>query len=357
MTTVEDDDISFVEIYVKLKNTFAFLWSNKSKIILAGLIGGVLGVTVSFFKVPQYESKLTFITEESPGGSSRFGAIASLASSFGLGGLSADGDLYSEANLMSYLKTKSIIEEALLSRIPGTKKTFAQEFIDVYKWNEDWEGEPELENISFPINDDHEKFFLQKDSILKEMYLYLTKNDKYFKVSKPNLEANIIEISVTTKSKLFSRYFPEELLRIVSQKYKDDKTSQARYTVNVIQKQVDSVRNVLNKSLLTGASETDQVFGLNPALNIERVSAAKEQIDVQVSSAVLEELIKNLELSKMQLLHQTPLIEVIDKPNYPLEVIEIEKVIGILAGGLISVFLMICYLFVDRFIKKIKHQL
>jgi len=348
MTTVEDDEISLVKIYLKLKDTAVFLWNYKISIILAVLIGCALGLTVSFLKAPKYESNLTFITEESSAGSAGLGAIASIASSFGFGGLSANEGLYSEANLMSYLKTKSVIEETLLSQIPGTKKTFAQEFIEIYKWNVDWEDEPELKNISFPVNDNREKFSLEKDSILKDIYMYLIKDHKYIKVAKPDEDARIIEISVITKSKLFSRYFPEELLRIVSKKYRADKTSQARYTVDVIQKQADSVRNVLNKSLLMGANETDQVFGLNPALNVERVSATKEQIDVQVSSAVLEELIKNLELSKMQLLHQTPLIEVIDQPKFPLEVIEIEKMIGTLVGGLISGFLMICYLFFRR---------
>jgi hypothetical protein len=355
MESNDDDDVSFIEIYVKLRNTIVFLWSKRYIIILAGLVGAITGLTVSYLKAPKYESKLTFVGEDASGGSN-IGALASLASSFGIGGLSTGGGLYGDANLMSYLKTKSIIEETLLAQIPGIKKTFAQEFIEVYEWNKDWEDDSVLVNMSFPINDNREKFSIQKDSILKEIYLYLVEDNEYINVLKPNEEATIIEVSVISKSQLFSKHFPEELLKNVSEKYIKDKTQQARYTVDVIQKQADSVRKVLNNSLLKSASVTDQVFGLNPALNIQRVSASKEQVDIQVSSAVLEELIKNLELSKMSLLHQTPLIEIIDRPRFPLEVIEIKKIVGVLVGGLLFGFLMICYLLVSNFLKNIKAQ-
>lgn len=356
MTIKDNDDLSLAELYLKLKKTFDIIIVKKNTVILAGFIGALLGLTLSILYPVKYKGDITFIVEEA-GGSSGLASLAGLASTMGIGGLSGDGGLYDNTvNLMSYLKTRFIIEEALLTEIPNTKKTFAQEFIETYKWDFEMEVSPgKIQKLSFPIHDNREKFPIIKDSLLKEMYQFLIE-DKNVEFSKPEIEGSIVKVEVKTKSKLFSRYFSEELLKIVSAKYISDKTKKERYNVDIIQKQADSVRDELNASLLKAASVTDQVFGLNPALNVARVPESKEQIDIQVSSLVMGEMLKTLELSKVQLLHTTPLIEIIDRPKFPLEIIKISKTLGILVGGILFGFLTILYLFLRKFIQDIKAE-
>jgi uncharacterized protein involved in exopolysaccharide biosynthesis len=60
--------------------------------------------------------------------------------------------------------------------------------------------------------------------------------------------------------------------------------------------------------------------------------------------------VKNLELSKMSLLKETPLIQVIDQPVYPLEEIKFGKLKGLVLGGFLGgVFTIITLLLISFF--------
>jgi uncharacterized protein involved in exopolysaccharide biosynthesis len=70
-------------------------------------------------------------------------------------------------------------------------------------------------------------------------------------------------------------------------------------------------------------------------MNVKRVPSVNRQVDVQANTAILTELVKNLELAKVDLRKETPLIQIIDTPLLPLPY---EK-LGILKGGCIGGFL------------------
>ena len=67
--------------------------------------------------------------------------------------------------------------------------------------------------------------------------------------------------------------------------------------------------------------------------------------------AILQELVKNLELAKVSLLNNTPVITIVEKPIYPLEVKKIGKVKGVLIGGLLAGFLAMLFFIGERYIK------
>jgi hypothetical protein len=350
-----NNEITLVDVFVKLRATLKFLWSKKTSIIIASVIGGIIGLTYSLVKPIEHQAKLTFIVDQD-GGMSSLSALSGIASSIGLGelgGSGGGGGLYdNQANLMNYLKSRSIIETAYLSLIPGTKTTFAERFADKYDWKEDWREDAILKSINFRSPKPRDAFTLQEDSVLFEMYKF-TLEKGLLSVGLTDEEGSIITISYTTVDDTLSKFFPEVLLNIVSENYIKAKTKQARENVQILQHQTDSVRVTLNKALFNAASETDQVFGLNPALNVRRVPATKEQIDIKASSVLLEELIKNLELAKVQLKEETPLIELIDNPRFPLEEIKKGKIMSLLIGGVVASFLYVFYVLTLRFFRKI----
>jgi uncharacterized protein involved in exopolysaccharide biosynthesis len=49
-------------------------------------------------------------------------------------------------------------------------------------------------------------------------------------------------------------------------------------------------------------------------------------VDVEMNRAILEELVKNLELAKISLRRETPLIQTIDQPILPLEKKKVSKI-------------------------------
>jgi hypothetical protein len=111
--------------------------------------------------------------------------------------------------------------------------------------------------------------------------------------------------------------------------------------------QADSVRNELNRGLVGVASSNDNTFGLNPALMVKKVSGTKKQIDVQMNSVILAELVKNAELARVSLLNETPLIQVLDKPRYPLDEKKFRKLYGLIIGGFLGGILILGILFLN----------
>jgi uncharacterized protein involved in exopolysaccharide biosynthesis len=76
------------------------------------------------------------------------------------------------------------------------------------------------------------------------------------------------------------------------------------------------------------------------------VEAKSRQVDIQASSAVYQEVVKNLEIAKINHRNNTPLIKIIDRPRLPLEESRIEKKTGILVGGLLFFILALFFIYV-----------
>jgi uncharacterized protein involved in exopolysaccharide biosynthesis len=342
-------EITFIDLYKKIKSGYSFVLKKKFLLTVFLAVGIAIGVSYTFIKSTNYESKLTFIVEEA-GSSRSIGALSSIASSFGIGGIGgSNGDLYTnQINLINYLKSQTIIEDALLSEIDHSKKTFAQQFIEIYGWKNDFPA-----FIKFKINENRNTFSVTKDSVLSEVYRFIIEKEM-LSIFKQDEEGGIIQVNFVSKDDTLSRFLPEKLLEIVAKRYVDTKTKTTKQNVDLLQYQTDSVRKVLNQSMIQSAVSTDQVFGLNPSMNVRRVPSAKAQVDIQASTILLGELIKNLELTKMQLKDQTPIIEIIDSPRFPLEENKPSKILTPLIGGFVSLFIGIIVLALKEFFMRLQ---
>jgi len=87
---------------------------------------------------------------------------------------------------------------------------------------------------------------------------------------------------------------------------------------------------------------------LNPALNVRRVPSAKKQVDVQANTAILTELVKQTELAKVSVRRETPLIQVLDRPIYPLKIDRIGKTKGIFLGFFLGDFIIVLGLILKK---------
>jgi hypothetical protein len=141
----------------------------------------------------------------------------------------------------------------------------------------------------------------------------------------------------------------------VSDFYVDTKTKKSVDNLAILQHQTDSVRAVLNSALTGVAVSTDINPNPNPSRQILRVPSQRRQVDVQANQAILMELVKNLEISKVSLRKETPLIQVIDRPIMPLEKERLGKIKSILVGGILGAFIIIFFLLLNKFLSYIKN--
>jgi uncharacterized protein involved in exopolysaccharide biosynthesis len=343
------DEISLKELILKIQEWWKFLLSKSVIILIAGIIGGAIGLTYSYLKKPIYKAELSFALQDEKSGGGGLSSALGLASQFGidLGGGSAGGE-FSGDNLLELMKSRSMVEKTLLTtvNIKGKNETLAELYIDFNSLHQKWEGKDGLENLHYLTGTDRSMFTLKQDSILGVLHKDLIKDN--LTVDKVDKKLSIISLNVSSTNELFSKYFTEVLTKVVSDFYIQTKTQKAAKNVAVLQKQTDSVRRELNSAISGVASSIDAAPNANPSLQTLRVPAQRRQVDVQANTAILSELVKNLELAKMSLLQETPLIQVIDRPILPLEKERVGKFKGILIGGLLCGFLMIIYLSIKR---------
>ncbi len=347
-----DDEISLKEIILKVKDWKHYIFSKSKTIAFAGIIGGVFGLTYSFFKKPVYTATLSFALEDEKNGGGLSGALG-LASQFGFDMGGNAGGAFSEANLIELMKSRNLVEKSLLNPILINKKkiSLAEAYIDFNDLRKGWKDNPSLANIQFLPNSKRSNFTIQHDSILGAIYENLTKENLI--ISQSDKKVSIINIMVKSENELFSKYFTEALAREVSDFYIETKSKKAKLNLDILSKQTDSVRSELNAAITGVATANDNTFNLNPSLNINRVPSVKRQVDVQANTAILTELVKNLEMAKVTLRKETPLIQVIDAPILPLKKERLGKFKGLVLGGIIGGLLCILFLSGSRLWEKI----
>jgi hypothetical protein len=354
-SNIVNDEISLKELIIKIKEWGSFLKSKWKPILIFGIIGGSIGLAIALSKKPTYKAVLTFAMEEDKGGGGGglSGALG-LASSFGidLGG-GGGGGAFAASNLAELMKSRLLVEKVLLEPIVINGKTIsiAEYYIQINKLREAWNKKPILKNIQFLPNADRYSFTLQQDSILQQIHKSLI-DPKKLSIMQKDKKVTILSIEVTSENELFSKIFCESIAKETSDFYIETKSKKSKINVNVLQRQTDSVRNALNGAITGVANETDNVYNLNPAFNVKGAPSKKMQIDVQANTAILTNLVVQLELAKITLRKETPLIQLIDRPILPLQKEKLGKLKSIILGGFLAGFLVILYLIFCRLYKK-----
>jgi hypothetical protein len=292
----------------------------------------------------------SFVLDEDSkgGGLSQYAGLASLAGIDVSGG--GGSGIFQGDNIIELYKSRLMITKALLNKssFNGKDELLIDRYIDFNKLRAQWK-EKNIGNITF--NGDPEKFNRTQDSIIND--LVETINKKVLNVSKPDKKLSIIDVQVSTTDELFSKEFTNVLVQTVNNFYIQTKTQKSNQNVQTLQKQADSVRSVLNSSISGVASASDASPNANPLLASLRVPSQKKQVDVQASSEIYGEVVKNLEVSKMMLRQETPLIQVIDSPILPLKVSKTGKLFGLISGILLGVLASVFILVFLRIFKTI----
>lgn len=344
----EKEEITLKELILKMRDWINYI---KSKWLIVGIIsvlGAVFGLVYATFQKPSYTASLSFALEEEGSGAS---AAMGLASQLGIDiGGATSGGAFKGANVLEIFKSRLMIQKALLEpTVTNKKKSLAEIYIDANDWRKSWKENEKLKKINFPVR--AKVLSRTQDSILGVIYDNMIKSE--LTVGQKDKKNSVIFIELASKSEDFSKQFTEKLAIIVSDFYIETKSKKARQNLAILQHQVDSVRAQLSASVLGVAVSTEQTFGLNPALNVQRVPSAKKQIDVQTNTAVLTELIKQAEIAKINVRKETPLIQVIDKPILPLKKEKFGKVKGVVLGGFLAAFLVTGFLISRKTLKGI----
>jgi uncharacterized protein involved in exopolysaccharide biosynthesis len=348
---IDKDEISLKELIQKIQEWIAYLKTQWILIIGIAALGGIIGFVYASFQKPTYIATTTFVLEEDRGGGG--GGAMSLASSFGfdLGG--GGGGLFSSSNIIELMKSRLVVEKTLLNPVVvgGKEMSLVEFYLQINKTRESWVNNRTLKNIYFPAYADRRSFNLVQDSVLETISSLIINNN--LAIIQKDKKSSIISLTVQSGNEVFSKLLCEQLLKETSDFYIETKSKKSRMNVEILQHQVDSIRAELNGAITGVAAATDNVYNLNPAFIVKTSPSKRKQIDVQSNTAILTQLIAQLELSKVSLRKETPLVQIIDNPILPLPIQKLSKKKSLILSGILSGFLVLLSLILSKIYNKL----
>lgn len=349
------EEKSLKELIKNIQEWFRYLLSKWLIIGLLMAIGAVLGFVYAYLKAPVYVATTTFVLEEDKQGNG-LGSLASLASVAGVD-IDGGGGIFRGENILELYKSRTMIERALLSKVDkdGQKVLLLDSYIDFNHLKKDWAKNEQLKNITFhevKSRDSLVQLSRLQDSILGKIVDDINQN--YLAVSKPDKKLSIIKADVRSENEFFAKKFNEEIVRTVNDFYVQTKTKKSLQNINILREKRDSVNAVIKGAISSAAVVTDQTPNLNPTRQFQRIVPIQQsQLSAESNKAVLSELIKNLEIARISLLKETPLIQIIDEPIFPLQKTKLGPKKALVVGAMLFGILTVIFLVIRKAFKNI----
>jgi len=323
MTSTGPQTIKYPELKAVIQRFLNYFISQYKIILLITIITSAIGLIYGKLQPSTYKATSTFIVEDKSGKGG--GGLSGLASQFGIdvGGLTGGGaGLFDGDNILEIIKSRAIIEKVLLTKIedPSLAKgqTIADYYIQINNLGPSFESKNiSIKSLNFIGLTEGVKHSVIQDSILYILYSGIHKS---LSVEKKNKKSTIITLEVVSGDQVFSKIFAEELLKQTSDLYIDIKTGNLSRSIDRIQQKADSLQNSLRgiyqKSFQ--AENATKLYNVNSSLRINTSQTEITARDKTVSSTLYAEVVKNLETLKLSLINQTPVIQVLDSPKFPM---------------------------------------
>ena len=314
----QEENFSFRQLILSKKPEAQYLWAKKWRIILVGIIGGIVGVLLSFIWPVTYSARLTFVVEDSKAGGGSI--VSALAGQFGLDLNSVGGasGVLAGGNVEQLLKSNTILKKALLTPY-GDKENHT--LADIYSIKneliERWEKKymNAGEKLSFPSQ--IKSYSRLQDSLLQDIIERIVM--KELGVAKPDKKMSFFEVTTTMKDERLAQLLCTQVLKEGTDFYIYTKTKRLRTNVDRLQTRADSLTKLLNRKTYSASSATQILLDINPAYTTANVGSEVQERDKIVLSTIYSEVIKNLEVNKTLLMQETPTVQIVDEPGLPLK--------------------------------------
>ncbi len=346
--------VSLLEIAEQAQSWLRYFLSRWKSILLIALLGAILGVGYSMVKRTYYTATTSFVLEEeSSGMGGKLGQYAGLAATVGIDidALGGSNGIFQGDNITALYRSQTMLRKTLLSKakIDGKEVLMADYYVKMLRVNKFAYFFDKYKDLHFQPGFESTQSRLA-DSLLNVMIRDIDK--KYLVVGKPDKKLNLINVSYRAPKDEFAVAFNQKLVAQVNDFYVRTKTKKSLDNIKVLQHQTDSVRAVMESAIGMASRTLDLTPNLNQARQSVRTNPVqRSQFNAEANKAILTELVKNLELSKMTFLKNKPLIQVIDEPHLPLPDDKLRKSIMAVFGATIA---LISYLFILAF-RRIMH--
>ena len=337
----KEEKISLKNMFQGFKEWLEFVMDKRKKIVYGTLIILVLPLSYNYLKSPLYYANTSFVLENDA--SASLGGLSSLASISGINtsSLMSASNLFQIDNIQELYRSNNMLRQTLLENVTlnGKSQILIDYFAKAQKLEKKWVKEKVYIKDFY---NDKKLYSRAQDSVLKEA-IKLIKKD-FLVVEKPNRNTSILNVGFKHKDEVFAKIFNEVLVNKVNRFYYKTKTKKTALNLKILQVQTDSVKRLLDMSFLALAEIDQNIPNINPLAKTAKVPYQKAMVNLQANQAIYLEVVKQLELAKVTHRNKTPLIQIIDKPSFPLENNRFKflniLILGIFGGGVLMVLLL-----------------
>jgi len=250
-------------------------------------------------------------------------------------------NLFQIDNIQELYRSNNMLRQTLLEKVTINGKS--QILIDYFAKAQNLEKKWIKEKLYLKdFYKDNNLYSRAQDSVLKDAIKLIEKD--FLIVVKPNRNTSILNVGFKHKDEVLAKIFNEVLVNKVNSFYYKTQTKKTAFNLSVLQVQTDSVKRLLDMSFLALAEIDQNTPNLNPLAKTAKVPYQKAMANLQANQTIYLEVVKQLELAKVAHRNKTPLIQIIDKPSFPLEnnrwtFLDI-FILGIFGGGALIVLLL-----------------
>jgi hypothetical protein len=324
----------------KVKEALFYLLKNWYLLLLAIIAGGTIGY-ISIRKVePTYTANFTFVlsTDQRPGG----GGLANLASQLGVDNSGGGADnIFSGDNIIELFKSRLLIGAALLSEVDSSSHQTLLNYIAQTQF-------PAFYKKLGPFNKQPKSYSALKTKLYRKI---ITSVANSFLVFKKDKKLIFYVISTSSTDPNIAYYVAKYMLDQTSKYFIDTKTKVSVNSVRLMKHEADSLGSVISGAFNANANTIDRTYNLNPSVSVQRSGLMFNQAKTTAIATAYAEVLRNLEIAKMNLQKETPLYRIIDEPELPLQAIKESTVKHTLTTTGIALLLMIALLVADYFYK------
>jgi uncharacterized protein involved in exopolysaccharide biosynthesis len=343
MTPQTPDQISPQEVLARATKLKGVARRNWWVLLATIAVGGVIGFIVDLVsrKKPTYIASYVF---NLGGGSSggQMGDLGALASAFGFGQATPDGNIFSGENFTLYARSRPVIEKTLLKtvKINGVDTLLVNYYMAHSGIREKaWEKNDQLKTFMFKGPKPRAEYTPDEQQAMYDIYDQISGEIDFKPVDK---RSSFISFIATTEDPGLSKAFVENHMVTIEDDYKKKQTKKTRDMLTYLERRVDSLGRRLTGTedkLASYLNQNQQVVVAEGQLVQNRLTRNSTFLQQQYYTAV-----SSLDNIKLSLIREQPLFTEIEPVMLPL-VAKLAPKIALQAGLAIGLILGIVLIF------------
>lgn len=141
--------------------------------------------------------------------------------------------------------------------------------------------------------------------------------DREITIGQPDLKTAFYDLTVLMENEMVSKTFAELLLKTIEKVYQETQTRKSREMLGIMERRVDSLARVLNRTESSLARTT--VINTEAVAPTAKVEEGRLTRSTTFVSSLYLEASRNLENIRMSIVKEAPLFNIIEPPTLPLE--------------------------------------